>query len=42
MQEPPLDLLQNIGLHRADGSAKPAWDVWTQEAERPLSSARQQ
>jgi hypothetical protein len=42
MQEPPLDLLQNIGLHRADGSAKPAWELWAQEAGRPLSSARQQ
>ena len=42
VQEPPLDLLQHIGLRRADGSAKPAWQVWTQEAARPLAAGRQQ
>jgi hypothetical protein len=41
VQAPPLDLLQYIGLRRADGSAKPAWDVWAEEADRPLSPARQ-
>jgi hypothetical protein len=41
VQAPPLDLLQYIGLHRADGSAKPAWEVWAEEAGRPLSPARQ-
>ena len=42
VQEPPLDLLQYIGLRRADGSAKPAWEVWVQEAARPHSPGRQQ
>jgi hypothetical protein len=41
VQEPPLDLLQYIGLRRADGSPKPAWQVWAQEADRPLSPGRQ-
>jgi hypothetical protein len=41
VQEPPLDLLQYIGLRRADGSAKPAWQVWSQEADVPLSPGRQ-
>jgi hypothetical protein len=41
VQEPPLDLLQYIGLRRADGSAKPAWQVWTEEADQPLSPGRQ-
>ncbi len=41
VQEPPLDLLQYIGLRRADGSAKPAWQVWTEEADVPLSPGRQ-
>jgi hypothetical protein len=40
--EPPLDLLQYIGLRRADGSAKPAWEVWAQEAAKPLAPAGQQ
>jgi hypothetical protein len=40
MQEPPLDLLQHIGLYRADGSPKPAWDVWAEEAALPVSSGR--
>jgi hypothetical protein len=39
---PPLDLLQYIGLRRADGSAKPAWEVWAQEAAKPLAPATQQ
>ena len=42
VQEAPLDLLQHIGLRRADGSPKLAWDVWADEAERPLSAAGQQ
>jgi len=42
VQEPPLDLLQYIGLRRADGSAKPAWEVWVQEAQRPFSTGRKQ
>ena len=42
VQEPPLDLLQHIGLRRADGSAKPAWEVWGQEAARPLATGLQQ
>ena len=42
IQEPPLDLLQHIGLRRADGSAKPAWQVWAQEAALPLSPGRRQ
>jgi hypothetical protein len=41
VQEPPLDLLQYIGLRRADGSAKPAWQAWAQEAAVALSSGRQ-
>jgi len=41
VQEPPLDLLQHIGLRRADGSAKPAWEVWAQQAAMPLSPGRQ-
>jgi hypothetical protein len=41
VQAPPLDLLQYIGLRRADGSAKPAWQVWSEEADRPLSPAHQ-
>lgn len=42
VQEPPLDLLQYIGLRRADGSPKPAWQVWTREAARPIAAGRQQ
>jgi hypothetical protein len=42
VQEPPLDLLQYIGLRRADGSAKPAWDIWAQEAAKPYSPGGQQ
>jgi hypothetical protein len=42
VQEPPLDLLQHIGLRRADGSPKPAWQVWEQEAGRPLAAGSQQ
>lgn len=34
--EPPLDLVQHIGLLRQDGSAKPAWDIWAEAAARPL------
>jgi len=33
---PPFDLYNNIGLRRADGSAKPAWDFWVETAARPL------
>jgi hypothetical protein len=42
VQEPPLDLLQHIGLRRADGSPKPAWQVWGQEAAQPLSASDEQ
>ena len=34
--EAPLDLLRDAGLIRQDGTAKPAWTIWTQTARRPL------
>jgi len=41
VQAPPLDLLQHIGLRRSGGSAKPAWQVWADEAAIPVSSGGQ-
>lgn len=38
--EPPFDLLRHIGLRRADGSEKPAWEAWTYYAERPFKESR--
>ena len=37
--EAPLDLLQQIGLLRQDGTEKPAWPVWRETARRPLAEA---
>ena len=34
--EAPLDLLREAGLLRQDGTAKPAWTIWSQTARRPL------
>ena len=34
--DPPFDLYAHTGLRRSDGSPKPAWQVWAQQAARPL------
>jgi hypothetical protein len=35
---PPFDLYNYIGLCRSDGSHKPAWLIWAEQAARPLRS----
>ena len=39
--EPPLDKLQYIGLVRQDGTNKPAWNVWSLAARRPIEGGEQ-
>jgi hypothetical protein len=34
--DPPFDLYAHMGLCRPDGSPKPAWQAWAQQAARPL------
>jgi hypothetical protein len=34
--DPPFDLYAHTGLRRSDGSPKPAWQAWAQQAARPL------
>jgi hypothetical protein len=34
--DPPFDLYAQMGLCRSDGSPKPAWQIWAQQAARPL------
>ncbi len=38
--KPPLDLLRHIGLLRADGSEKPAWEAWSYYAAKALKEPR--
>jgi len=35
--DPPFDLYAHTGLCRSDGSPKPAWQVWAQQAAHPLA-----
>jgi hypothetical protein len=37
--DPPLDMFRYVGLHREDGSPKPAWEVWERTVRRPLAPA---
>ncbi len=38
--EPPFDLLRHVGLHRTDGSEKPAWQAWSYYAAMPFQEPR--